>query len=195
MSTRQLLVILAIVGAFGVLVPLYKGYEFLDRRLIVAYACLSAVIVAPIVTDRFAGESADDPLPRLLRAWLFSWAFAAVLLAIALFTMNVSTWRGSVVLPRTSFLIAAECLGLTVSAAVAGTGALLMRRFSADNVKAGFRALFLLVVVALFLSDRYGAFTMSTPAMTRLLFILSAFAGAAALVTHVMLKMSAPGSD
>jgi len=189
MSPRQLLLILAIVGAFGVLVPMYKGPDFLDPRLIVAYACLSAVIAAPIVTDVFAQQAEDNPLPSLLRVWLYSWAFAAFLLATALFTVNVENWRGRVVLPRTSFLVAAESLGLTVSAAVVGLGALLASRFSAANVKAGFRALFLIVVAAMFLADRSGALSMTTAAMTRLLFILSSLFGAAALMMHVMLRL------
>jgi hypothetical protein len=194
MSPRQLVLILAIVGAFGVLLPLYKGFDFLDRRLIVAYACLSAVIAAPIVTDRFAQQPSDNPLPSLLRVWLFSWVFAAFLLAIALFTVNAANWRGSIILPRTSFLAAAECLSLTIAAAVAGMGALLVRRFSAVNVRAGFRALFLIVVVALFLADRYGALSMTAAGMTRLLFILSSLFGAAALVMHAMLRIGASHS-
>lgn len=189
MSPRQLLLILAIVGAFGVLVPIYKGLDFLDPRLIVAYACLSAVIAAPIVTDKFAGQAEDNPLSSLLLVWLYSWAFAACLLAMALFTVNVANWRGRIVLPRTSFLIAAECLSLTVAATVVGLGALLARRYSAANVRAGFRAVFLMVVMALFLADRYGALSMTAGVMTRLLFILSSLFGAAALVMHVMLKI------
>jgi hypothetical protein len=186
MSSRQLLLILAIVGAFGVLVPLYKGPDFLDRRLIVAYACLAAVIAAPMVTDK---EGEDTPLAFLLRVWLYSWASASCLLAIALFTVNAANWRGRIVLPGMSFLIAAECLSLSVTGTVVGLGALLARRFSAINVRAGFRALFLVVVVALFLADRYGVFAMTNSAMTRLLFILASLFGAAALAMHVMLKI------
>jgi hypothetical protein len=189
MSPRQLLLILAIVGAFGVLVPIYKGYDFLDRRLIVAYACLSAVIAAPMATDTFAQQAEDNPLSSLLRAWLYSWAFATGLLAIALFTVNVANWRGRVILPGTSFLVAAECLCLTVAAAVVWLGALLAGRYSATNVRAGFRALFLIVVLSLFLADRYGALSMSTGSMTRLLFMLSSLFGGAALVMHVMLRI------
>lgn len=197
MSTRQLLLILAIVAAFGVLVPMYKGLEFLDRRLIVAYACLSAVFAAPVVTDAFAQRAEDDPLPPLWGVWLYSWVFASCLLAIALFTVNASHWHGKVMLPATNFLVAAECLSLTVSAAVVGLGALLASRFSAANVKAGFRALFLILVFALFLADRYGALSMTSRAMTRLLFILSSLFGAAALAMHVMLMhvMLKPGGS
>ena len=190
MSPRQLLLILAIVGAFGVLVPMYKGLDFMDRRLIVAYACLSAVFAAPMVTDTFAQQAQEHSLPSLLRVWLYSWAFASCLLAVALFTVNLTQSRGGIILPDTNFLVAAECLSLTVAAAVVGLGALLARRFSADNVRAGFRALFLIVVVALFLADRSGALAMTPSGMTRLLFILASLFGAAALAMHVMLRIS-----
>lgn len=191
---RQIVVMLAIVGAFGVLLPLYKGYDFLDRRLIVAYACLSAVIAVPIVIDRFAQPDEDVPQLSLLRIWIFSWTFSAFLLAAALFTVNAANWRGRMILPRSSFLAAAECLSLTIAAAVAGLAALLARRFSAANVRAGFRALFLIAVVGLFLADRYGALAMTAAGMTQLLFVLSSLFGAAALVMHAMLRLDASHS-
>src|SRR5437667_11552357 len=123
MSLRQLLLNLAIIGGFGILVPMYKGLEFLDQRLIVAYACLSAVIAAPIVADTFAAEPEGDSLPSLMRVWLYSSAFAACLLAMALFTMNAINWRATIILPRTSFLVAAECLSLTLAATRSVLGA------------------------------------------------------------------------
>ncbi len=43
----QALVILMGVIAFGILVPLYKGFGFLDPRIIAAYACLALLFVAP----------------------------------------------------------------------------------------------------------------------------------------------------
>ena len=194
MSARQIILIVAIIGAFGILVPMYKGLDFLDPRLIVAYACLSAVIAAPIVTDTFSQPSENDRLLDLLRAWLYSWAFAAILLTVAFITLNVKHGHGRIILPRTSFLVAVECLSLTLAGAAAGIGALLAMRFSAPNVKAGFRAIFLLAAVALFLADRYGAFAMSIRTMTRVLFIVSALFGAVALTTHVMLKVDASDS-
>lgn len=189
MSLLPVILILAIVGAFGVLVPTYKGLDFLDPRLIAAYGCLSAIIAAPLVIDRSARPQDENPLPFLLRVWLYSWAFAAFLLALALVIVNLQHAHGRIILPRTSFLISVECLSATVAAAVAGLGALLVRRFSAVNVRAGFRALFLILVVALFLADRYGALSLTISGLTRLLFILSSLFGAAALVLHVMLTV------
>ncbi len=124
MPTRQLLLVLAIAGAFGVLVPYYKGYGFLDRRLIVAYACLAAVFAGPTATDAFASDEQDNALRKMARIWLLCWGFGALLLALALLTVNLTNRHVGPLIPRASFLIAAECLGLTASAAITALGRL-----------------------------------------------------------------------
>ena len=111
MPPRQLLLIVAIAGAFGVLVPYYKGYGFLDRRLIVAYACLAAVFAGPTATDAFAPDEQDHALRKMARVWLLSWGFAALLLTLALVTVNLTNRHVRPLVPRTSFLIAGRVFG------------------------------------------------------------------------------------
>ncbi len=53
---RQALVILIVVIAFGILVPIYKGFAFLDPRIIAAYACLALLFVAPASAELATGE-------------------------------------------------------------------------------------------------------------------------------------------
>src|SRR5690349_6374068 len=130
MQSRQIVLVLAVIGAFGVFVPLYKGLDFLDPRLIVAYALLSAVIAASSIADAISSEAGGSGLHRMLRVWLFSWGLALLLMAVALFTVNVRNWHGHAILPRTGFLIACECISATASAAVVALGALLTRRIS-----------------------------------------------------------------
>ena len=48
---RQALIILVVVVTFGILVPWYKGFAFLDPRIISAYACLALLFVAPASAD------------------------------------------------------------------------------------------------------------------------------------------------
>lgn len=45
---KQALIILAVVLVFGVLVPYYKGLEFLDPAVILVYACMSLLFVVPL---------------------------------------------------------------------------------------------------------------------------------------------------
>src|SRR5258708_15836029 len=118
MSSRQIVLVLAVIGAFGVLVPLYKKLDFLDPRLIVAYACLSAVIAASSVADALSGPETGTTLGRMIRVWLYSWGLAALLLVVALVTVNAGSWHRRVLLPPpASFLITCECISSTASAA------------------------------------------------------------------------------
>lgn len=181
MPLRQLVLILAIAGAFGVLVPYFKGPGFLDRRLIIAYACLAAVIAGPSAADAIAAEDGGVRLGKVVRVWLISWAFGLCLLALALVTVNLTSRHRSLLAPRTGFLAAAECLSLTTSAAAAFLGAMLTSRLSAPSAKAAFRTVFLVLIAAFFLADRYLTISLTTAALTRLLYIVSAVFGGAAL--------------
>ena len=183
MSSSQIIVNLAVVGAFGVLVPMYKGLDFLDPRLIVAYSLISAVIAAASVADAFASPAAGPTLGKMIRVWIYSWGLAALLLFAGLVTVNARNWHGHVLLPRpTSFLIACECISATASAAVVALGVLLTRRFSQRTTKTVFRTTFLVAILAMVAADRFGIETPTTEAMTRWLFIFSAVCATAALV-------------
>jgi hypothetical protein len=182
MSRRQLTLILAIAIAFGVLVPYFKGYGFLDRRLVIAYACLAAVFAGPTATEAFASDEGGTALRKMLRVWLMSWGFATLLLILAFVTVNLTNRHVRLLVPPRAFAFAIECLGLTSSAAITALGAFLTRKFWAGRATAIFRTTFLVIIVAFFLSDRYLPFTLGYTATTRWLYIVSAVFGAAALV-------------
>lgn len=182
MSVRQVLLVVAIVGAFGVLVPYYKGSGFLDRRLIIAYGCLGAVIAGPTASDAFTRDEPGGAIGKLVRAWLISWLFAAWLLALAIITVNLTTRHDRLLLPRAAFLAAVGCFSITAAAAAATLGATLTRKLSAPNIKATFRVLFLVLIAVFFLVDRFATVSLTTAALTRLLWVLSGVFGAAALV-------------
>jgi hypothetical protein len=184
MPSRQIFINLAIVGAFGVLVPLYQGLNFVfDPRLIVAYSLMSAVIAASSVADAFASAASGSAHGRMLRVWIYSWGLAVFLLVAALVTVNVRSWRDRVLLPSpASFLIACQCISASASAAVVALGAVLTRRFSPSATKTVFRTIFLAAILAVVVANRYGAAVPSKEGMTRWLFILSAVCGTAALV-------------
>jgi hypothetical protein len=183
MSKRQIFLNLIIVGAFGVLVPIYQGLNFVyDPRLIVAYSIMSAVIAAASVAETFGSGAGGSAHGKMIRVWLYSWGLALLLLVTALVTVNLRGWRDRLVLPSpASFLIACECISATASAAVVALGAMLTRRFSAGVAKTVFRSVFLAAILAVVIANRYGAAVPSVEDMTRWLFILSAVCGAAAL--------------
>ena len=182
MRLRQILLIVAIAAAFGVLAPYYKGFGILDRRLVVAYGCLAAIFAAPVATEAFADLPAN-PLRTMVRVWLLAWGYALVIFALALWTVNLRSRYARPILPPVSFLVAVECFGLTLSACLVGLSAHLARRWGSGRTLGLWRTVFLVIIAAFFLSDRYAPpLKMSIASLTRLLFILSGICGAVALV-------------
>ena len=148
---RQALIILAVVIVFGVLVPVYKGFGFLDARILGAYALLALLFVAPASAELGATEI-QAPVSSLLGkmaiivAW--GWGITVLILGTAIVTLNVLARRGGFLSPPLKFLAAILIFGLTASIAVAMLGAALARRFSAVQVKNILRAVFLFVLLA-----------------------------------------------
>ncbi len=188
MPPRSLVLLGAVVGAFGVAVPYYKGAGFLDHRLIVAYACLPIIFAAPAAISALTSpEGSSPPQPptpfqTMPRVWLLCWAFGIGIFGLGLFTINLAYAHRRLLLPRTGFLVAALCLGFSGSAAAVALAAELMRHFAPRTVQTVFRTAFLIVIAALFIADRYLAVSLSTTAWTRLLFIAAAACGGAAVV-------------
>jgi hypothetical protein len=154
---RQALIILAVVISFGVLVPIYKGFGFLDPRILTAYALLALLFVAPASAELGATES-QAPVASLLGkitiivAW--GWGVTVLILGTAIVTLNVLARRGGFFSPPLTFLAAILIFGLTASTAVAMLGAALARRFSAVQVKNILRAAFLFVLLAAVFGQR-----------------------------------------
>ncbi len=180
MKSSEIVAVVLVVAAVGVVVPMYKGLDFLDLRLIVAYALLSAVIAAASVADAFKPDVKGSPFARMLRVWIYSWGLAAIMLAAAFVTVKLKT--RFLVLPRTSFLLACESISVTAAAAVVTLGALLSRKFSTKTTKTVFRTLFLVTILGLVIADRYGVDSPTTEDATQWLFILSGVCGVAAVI-------------
>jgi hypothetical protein len=154
---RQALIILAVVLAFGVLVPIYKGFGFLDARILAAYALLALLFVAPASAElgTAAGQAPVSSLlgkMAIIIAW--GWGITVLILGTAIVTLNVLARRGGFLLPPLSFLAAILIFGLTASTAVAMLGAALARRFSTVQVKNLLRAAFLFVLLAALFAPR-----------------------------------------
>jgi hypothetical protein len=155
---RQALVILIVVAAFGILVPLYKGFGFLDPRIIAAYACMALLFVAPASAEIAASHRIDAPRTAILGkialivAW--GWGMTVVILVTAIVTLNLMARRGGLLAPPWGFLTAILTFSLSASIAIAVLGAVLARRFSASAVKNILRTGFLVILVALIFGSR-----------------------------------------
>jgi hypothetical protein len=156
---RQALVILAVVIAFGILVPIYKGFGFLDARIIAAYACLALLFVAPASAElaRAQGnDAARSPiLARIAIIVAWGWGITVLILATAIVTLNLMSRRGGgFVAPPLQFIAALLTFSLVASIAIAMLGAVLARRFSAAQVKNMLRAAFLIILLGLAFGSR-----------------------------------------
>jgi len=154
---KQALVILAVVIAFGILVPLYKGFGFLDARIIAAYACLALLFVAPASAELASGGKnapASAILARIGIIVAWGWGITVLILATAIVTLNVTARRGGFAAPPTRFLSAVLVFSLTASVAIGMLGATLARRFSAVQIKNILRGGFLLILLALLFGSR-----------------------------------------
>jgi hypothetical protein len=149
---KQALIILFTVLAFGILVPWYKGFTFLDPRMLAAYGLLAVLFVAPAAAEAFAGvkdlESRGALLSRLIVLIGFGWGITVLVLATGLATINLSYWHGSFIAPPGQLFAAILVCSLTACAAVGTLSALLARTFSAGVVKTILRFSFLGLLLA-----------------------------------------------
>jgi len=184
--TRPVLTVLAVVALFGILVPLYKRYDFLDPVMLAAYFCLPVVLVAPMAADALAGnaESAMRTVQRALLVAFYGWGLGMVIVVAGLITVNAASWHGHLLLPAGEFLAAGALFSVAAAlTAVLFTG-FLAHFFSARSARTILRLLFLVLLIAMVLLARgvsaewTAAFWrhMTTPELTR-----GGYCGAAAL--------------
>jgi hypothetical protein len=199
---RQALIVLGVVIAFGILVPVLKGFGILDPRIILAYACLALLFVAPASAE-LGGVGVSSLLGRigLLVAW--AWGIAILILGTALVTLNAMNRRGGFIMPPPAFLASVLAFSLSGSIAVAMLGAVLARRFPAGGVKTilrtGFLAILLLVFGARFLPEKVTLAVLdrlsTRRALTHLAWEAAAFCAAAAALLLLALfrtRLEAP---
>ena len=155
---RQALIILVVVVTFGILVPWYKGFAFLDPRIISAYACLALLFVAPASAEVAALQRSEtsptELLSRIGVVVAYGWTVTVVILISALVTLNLTNWRGVLITPPWGLCAALLVFSLAGSAAVATASAVLARYLTAAGVKSILRGLFLLVLMVLVFSSR-----------------------------------------
>ena len=155
---KQALIILFTVLAFGILVPWYKGFTFLDPRMLAAYGLLAVLFVAPAAAESFAsGGVAASPratLGKLMVLVAFGWGVTVLVLITALATLNLANWHGSLIVPSTQLFAGVLVCSLAASMAVGTLSALLARTLSAGVVKTILRFSFLLILLAFAMSAR-----------------------------------------
>jgi hypothetical protein len=155
---RQALTLLIVLLIFGVLVPWYKGFTLLQPLIVMAYAMMALLFVAPAASELWSAVaepvSTGSVLTRIFSIIGYGWGFAMAMLAAAMVTLNLAYRSQRVLSPPWPFLASAVLISLTASGAVAVLCALLARRFSAATAKAMVRAVFLLTLFGLAFGSR-----------------------------------------
>jgi hypothetical protein len=140
-----------VVLIFGVLVPWYKGFTLLQPLIVMAYALMALLFVAPAASEFWPvlekPVTAAAVLARLLSIVGYGWGIAMAMLAVAMVTLNLGYRSNRILSPPVPFLAAAALFSLTASWAVAVICALLARRFSANMAKASVRIVLLLALL------------------------------------------------
>jgi len=149
---RQALVVLMVAIVFGILVPIYKGFAFLDARIIAAYACLALLFVAPASAE--LGSAPGKILGKIAIIVAWGWGIAVLILGTALVTLNLINRGGGFVAPPLKFLAAVLTFSLSASTAIAMLAAVLARRFSPSGAKNILRAAFLILLLAIAFGSR-----------------------------------------
>jgi hypothetical protein len=156
---KQTVLVLAVLVTFGILLPWYKGFDFLDPVMIVAYCCLGLLFVAPASAEAFATtqqiSGAADALRRMGAVLAYGWGVTVLILTAGIVTVNVTHWHGSILSPPAALLAGSLLFSLTACLAVIGVCALLSRRLTAASVKGIIRAAFLVVLASLAFGKRF----------------------------------------
>jgi len=155
---RQALILVMVVLVFGVVVPWYKGVTILQPTIVMAYALIALLFVAPAASEFWSAVS--SPMSRgALAGRMFAivgygWGIALLMLVTALVTLNLVNRSERILIPPRPFLTATLLFSLSASAAVAVLCALLAGRFSAATAKAILRGFFLLLLLVLAFGSR-----------------------------------------
>ena len=129
---------------FGLLLPLWKGIDFLDAPLILISMNIPLLFVAPLVAT---GEPNGAARARIGPAVVYSVSLAVFIIVNAIATVNIAHRMGNLVTPGVWLMTAALALNATASLFVAALTAMLLRRMPPARVKRSIRIVFLTVLL------------------------------------------------
>ncbi len=152
--------------ALGVLLPWHLSFDFLDVTVLSAYACLPALLVAPVVAESFAGDRERSQVPASveeLRQWLYAkvaagalygWISGVLAIVFGIATVSLSfarrIWPPAVL----AIDLALMCLAVSIFTACISS-AVSIRARTAKYAKRTLRQGFLLLLVIVIYYSRF----------------------------------------
>ena len=153
--SRQALTILLAVAVFGIGLPWIKGLAFLNPILILCYACLGVLFIAPASTDLGAQHLPPRPMLASMASLVaYGYALSLLMLISGITTVNFIHWSGHVITPRVRFLAAALLLGLSTCFTLIACGIALGITQGATAARTALRTGLLLLVLVLAFGSR-----------------------------------------
>ena len=141
---------LALVAAFGILIPWWKGVDFFDpvsRRRTPVWELSSRRLRLPVRLSADRPQSMKEAYRRVGRSVLYGEGLAAVFLIVGALTVSL-THGPRLMLPELDVLGETAILGLAGSIAVAGLAGWVTLRFSATAARIMMRLIFLSLLIA-----------------------------------------------
>jgi hypothetical protein len=152
--------------ALGILLPWHLSFDFLDAMVLLAYACLPALLVAPVAAESFAGDRERAQISATLEerrqlmyakvgaGALYGWSSALLAIIMGLATVNLSFTRW--ILPPALLAIDLALMSLAISVSTASlSAAVSVRARSAKHAKRTLRQGFLLLLVLVVYYSRF----------------------------------------
>jgi len=152
--------------ALGILLPWHLGFDFLDAMVLLAYACLPALLVAPVVAESFAGDRERAQITATLQerrrlmyakvaaGALYGWISALLVMIMGLTT--VCLWFARWILPPALLAIDLALMSLAVSVSASSISASIsVKARSAKHAKRTLRQGFLLLLVLVVYYSRF----------------------------------------
>jgi hypothetical protein len=147
---RPILLHLALLAAFGIWIPQWKGVDFLDSPVLGAYACLGLIFAGPAAAQAFPdgiSPSFGQANARILVSVLYGELVALVLLGAGVATVYLTHRGGFVPTPDWESLARTAMFGLGASGMLASLAALVAVRFSSGIAVICLRLVFFALLI------------------------------------------------
>ena len=162
-SLKRPILPLGVLFGFGILIPYRNGFDFLDIRLIMAYAFIPMLFVAPGVTGALQHGSEARSSARKLYAWvcataLYGWMAGMLLIIAALITVKSvyhPAMEAGAVLPAQGALPVYAGFSFACVWFIASSSAFIALLFSPEAARSWLRGGFLLLLIFLYLGPGY----------------------------------------
>jgi hypothetical protein len=156
MQRRAILIHLALIGVFGILLPWWKGVDFLDAVMLSAYACLGILFAAPAAAEAFAQsqpKSLNEALARIAMAVIYAEFMTVAILGCGLITVYLKAHF--FLAPDLEALAMSAVLGVAASVAMAAIAGWMTLRFSSGVARVALRIIFLGLLLLFFSRSRW----------------------------------------